>query len=84
MRKCCSAALEPKRIVSAVRKVAEGEDRSRNVVVFGKPEEDEENMDFKVELVLVCIIVLKFCHLTAIQFRFKLSNSLPASKHYST
>ena len=38
MSKCCSAALEPKRIVSAVRKVAEGEDRSRNVVVFGKPE----------------------------------------------
>jgi hypothetical protein len=34
--------------VSAVRKVAEGEDCSRNVVVFGMPEEDEENVDLKL------------------------------------
>ena len=38
--------------MSAVRKVAEGEDCSRNVVVFGMPEEDEENVDLKVELLL--------------------------------
>ena len=50
--KSCSAALEPKKIVSAVRKVTEVEDRSRNVVVFGMPEEVEENLDLKVDLLL--------------------------------
>lgn len=38
--------------MSAVRKVAEGEDRSSNVVVLGMPEEGEENVDLKVELLL--------------------------------
>ena len=52
LRESCSAALEPRKIVSAVRKVAEREDRSKNVIVFGVPEEQEENVDNKVKLLL--------------------------------
>ena len=48
----CSAALEPRKIASAVRKVAEGDDRTKNIVVFGMPEEQEENVDSKVKLLL--------------------------------
>ena len=47
LRDSCSAALEPRKIASAVRKVAEGEDRSKNVIVFGVPEEQEEVVDNK-------------------------------------
>ena len=52
LRDSCSAALEPRKIASAVRKVAEGEDRSKNVIVFGVPEEQEEVVDNKVKLLL--------------------------------
>ena len=52
LRESCSAALEPRKIVSAVRKVAEREDRSKNVIVFGVPEEQEETVDNKVKLLL--------------------------------
>ena len=52
LRESCSAALEPRKIASAVRKVAEGEDRSKNLVVFGVPEEEEENVDSRVKLLL--------------------------------
>ena len=52
LRESCSAALEPRKIVSAVRKVAEREDRSKNVIVFGVSEEQEENVDNKVKLLL--------------------------------
>ena len=40
MSKSCLATLEPKRIVFAVRKVAVGEDPSKNVVVFGMTEKE--------------------------------------------
>ena len=43
----CSAALEPRKIASAVREVAEGEDRSKNIIVFRVPEEQGENVDNK-------------------------------------
>ena len=33
--------------MSAVREVAEGEDRSKNIIVFGVPEEQGENVDNK-------------------------------------
>ena len=52
LRESCSAALEPQKIASAVRKVAEGEDRSKNVIVFGLPEEQDESVDTKVSLLL--------------------------------
>ena len=52
LRESCSAALEPQKIVSAVRKVAEGEDRNKNLIVFGVPEEQGENLDSKVKLML--------------------------------
>ena len=39
IRENCSAALEPWKIASAVREVAEGEDRSKKVIVLGVPEE---------------------------------------------
>ena len=52
LRDSCSAALEPRKIATAVRKVAEGEDRSKNVIVFGVPEEQEEDVDSKVKLLL--------------------------------
>ena len=52
LRESCSAALEPQKIASAVRKVAEGEDRSKNVIVFGLPEEQDESVDTKVNLLL--------------------------------
>ena len=52
LRESCSAALEPQKIASAVRKVAEGEDRSKNVIVFGVAEEPEEKVDFKVKVLL--------------------------------
>ena len=54
LRESCSAALEPQKIASAVRKVTEGQgdDRSKNAIVFGVPEEQEENVDTKVQLLL--------------------------------
>ena len=52
LRESCSAALEPQKIASAVRKVAEEEDRSKNVIVFGLPEEQDESVDTKVNLLL--------------------------------
>jgi hypothetical protein len=45
--KSFSAALALRNIFSAVKNFTESEDRSRNVV-FGLPEEQEENLDSKV------------------------------------
>ena len=52
LRESCLAALQPRKIASAVRKAAEGDDRSKNVIVFGVPEEQEEIVDNKVMLQL--------------------------------
>ena len=52
LQESCSAALHPQKIATAVKKVTEGEDRSKNVIVFGLPEEKEENVDSKVESLL--------------------------------
>ena len=50
--KSCSSALAPKKIEAAVRKVADKEDRSRNVIVYGVGETDNEVVKEKVESLL--------------------------------
>ena len=40
--KNCSAALAPKKIEAAVRKVSDKDDRSRNVIIYGVEEEENE------------------------------------------
>ena len=40
----CTAALAPKKIEAAVRRVAEKEDRSKNVIVYGVEELENENL----------------------------------------
>ena len=46
----CSAALVSREIASAVRKVVEGENRSKNLIVYEVPDEQEEKVDSKVNL----------------------------------
>ena len=43
--KNCMAALSPKKIEAAVKKVADKEDRSRNVVIYGVQEESGEDIE---------------------------------------
>ena len=50
--KSCAAALAPRKIQTAVRKVNEETDRSRNFVIYGVEEELTENLDVKVEGIL--------------------------------
>ena len=50
--KSCSAALAPKKIEAAVRNVSEKEDRSKNVIIYGVEETDNEKLKEKVETVL--------------------------------
>ena len=52
LRESCSAALEPRKIASAVRKVAEAEDHSKSLILFGVPEEQVENVDNKFNQLL--------------------------------
>ena len=52
VQESCTAALAPRKIASVVRKVSEQEDRSKNVIVFGLPEETEENTHSKVSEML--------------------------------
>ena len=48
VQKSCSEALAPRKIAAVVKSVGEKEDRSKNVIVFGVPEEDSESVDSKV------------------------------------
>ncbi len=50
--KSCTAALAPKKIQAAVKKVAEKNDRSRNVVIYGVPEKNSEELEKCVEDIL--------------------------------
>ena len=52
VKQSCSSALAPKKIASAVKKVTTEEDRSCNVILFGVPEEHEEKLDSKVNVLL--------------------------------
>ncbi len=48
----CSTALAPKKIEAAVRKVASKEDRSKNVIIYGVEETENEKLKEKIETVL--------------------------------
>ena len=50
--KSCSSALTPKKIEAAVQKVAEKEERSRNVIVYGLEETIQEDVQEKVQTIL--------------------------------
>ncbi len=50
--KSCSAALSTKKIESAVRKVADIEDSSKNVIIYGVDESENEKLQEKVSGVL--------------------------------
>ena len=50
--KNCTAALAPKKIEAAVRKVSDKEDRSRNVIIYGVEDEENEKLKQKVETIL--------------------------------
>ena len=50
--KSCSAALAPKKIEAAVRKVSDKDDRSKNVIIYGVEEKDNEKLEEKIETVL--------------------------------
>ena len=51
--KNCTAALAPKKIEAAVRKVSDKDDRSKNVIIYGVQEEENEKLKQKVETILV-------------------------------
>ena len=48
----CASALAPRKIQTAVRKVTEETDRSRNFVIYGVEEKEAENLGEKVEEIL--------------------------------
>ena len=52
LTKTCSAALAPQKIRAAVKTVSDKEDRSRNVIIYGLEERNEENLEDEVEKVL--------------------------------
>jgi len=51
--KSCTAALAPKKIQAAVMKVADTNERSKNVIVYGLEEKTNEQLQNKIEEVLV-------------------------------
>ena len=52
VKQTCSDALTPHKIASVVTKVNREEDRSSNVVVFGLAEEEQEDLNSKVNVLL--------------------------------
>ena len=52
LKESCSAALTPQKIASAVKQVNAQEDRSKNVIIFGLPEGQTENVESKVSEIL--------------------------------
>ena len=51
-QQCHSQSLTPETLTTVVRKVVEREDRSRNFMIFGLPEGEDEKLDEKVADVL--------------------------------
>ena len=52
LSKTCAAALAPKKIRAAVKTVSDKEDRSRNVIIYGQEESNEENLEDEIVKVL--------------------------------
>ena len=52
LQKKCSEALAPRKIAAAVHSVKNKEDRSANLVVFGVAEEEDEELEPKVQEIL--------------------------------
>ena len=50
--KSCATALAPRKIQTAVRKVNDEADRSRNFVIYGVEEKQAEDLDVKVGEIL--------------------------------
>jgi hypothetical protein len=87
LAKNCSAALAPKKIEAAVRKVADKDDRSKNVIIYGLEETDNEKLNEKIETGLEDIgerpVVRDFCRVgvkrsevkTPRPIKFTLTNS---------
>jgi hypothetical protein len=50
--KSCSTALAPRKIEAAMRKVSDKDDRSKNVIIYGVEEKDNEILKEKIETVL--------------------------------
>ena len=85
--KSCTAALAPKKIEAAVRKVSDKDDRSKNVIIYGVEEKDNEKLKEKIETVLeeigekpvvrdVCRVGVKKADVkTPRPIKFTLSNS---------
>ena len=48
----CSSALVPRKIEAAVKKVADKEERSRNVIVYGLEETAQEDVLARIQTVL--------------------------------
>ena len=48
----CSTAVAPRKIEAAVRKVSDKDDRSKNVIIYGVEEKDNEVLKEKIETVL--------------------------------
>jgi hypothetical protein len=53
--KKCSSALAPQRLQAAVSKVEDKKERSQNVVIYGLDEEQNEELQIKVETILADI-----------------------------
>ena len=87
LAKNCSAALAPKKIEAAVRTVADKDDRSKNVIIYGLEETDNEKLNEKIETALEDIgerpVVRDFCRVgvkrsevkTPRPIKFTLTNS---------
>ena len=52
LKTTCSRALGPRRMQAAMKSVAEAEDRSKNLIVYGLAEQKNENLESKVLQVL--------------------------------
>ena len=53
VEKNCSVAFSTKKIEAAVKKVADAEDRSKNIIVYGVEESENEKLEEKVETILL-------------------------------
>ena len=52
LSKTCAAALAPKKIRAAVKTVSDKEDRTRNVIIYGVEESNEESLEEELAKVL--------------------------------
>ncbi len=78
--KSCAAALAPKRIHAAVQKVAEKEDRDKNVIIYGVEEKSGEQPQDKLQEILTEINekpLIKDCCRVGLISKDTISNSRP-------